>query len=107
MLSTARANSAPIRVQLIKEIHIRDIQKIRTKSVISIKITPKCVFPTPVLAAEVRKHNSRPNEFLIISCKFCLLTRRDLDGTLWNFSNLYENGKVLRLSRFYLSLSFL
>ena len=80
MLSTVRAKDAPIRVQLIKKIHIRDIQKIRTKSVISIKITPKCVFPTPVLAAEVRKHNSRPNEFLIILCEFCLLTRRDLAG---------------------------
>ena len=85
MLSTVRAKDAPIRVQLIKKIHFRDIQKIRTKSVISIKITPKCVFPTPVLAAEVRKHNSRPNEFLIILCEFCLLTRRDLAGFFVEF----------------------
>lgn len=91
MLSTARTNATPIRGAVINEIH--NIQKIRTKSVISIKIRPKCVFPTAVLAAEVRKHNLRPNEFLIIRCKFCLLVRRDLAGFSWNLSKYTKAEK--------------
>ena len=80
------------------------MQKIRKIRVISIKITLKCVYPSPVLATEVRKHNLRSNEFLIIWYKFCLLTI--LKGETWTgfsveFLQVSENGEVPRILSFY------